>query len=414
MSDLFRKEVVEAKRIGWLGTISIVQPTSIWILAISSGAIALAVVLLLAFGSYTRRSHVAGQLVPVNGMAVVAAPASGFMSRINVAEGDRVQVGQVMAVLTVPRATTTDGDTLAALGVRLGQRAAGLEAAQVARKRKFEAQRNGLTRQLTNARSELGQIEIEILTRKEQIRIAQETLDRLLLLEDERYVSILQIKQQESAALAQKGEMQALQRQAISTRRLIDQIAQMLNELPSEDQEAYASFQQNIASLEQERVENVARSEIAIIAPASGIVAAQQVKAGQAVQNGQPLVSVLPGDGKLEAELLIPSRAIGFISPMDKVLLRYQAYPYQKFGHHEGLVSRISRSTLESNPAVASAEPMYRITVALKTQTVDAYGKAEQLKPGMLVDADILGESRSFFEWVLEPIYSIKGTVFGR
>ncbi|WP_205393403.1 HlyD family efflux transporter periplasmic adaptor subunit [Xanthomonas hydrangeae] len=414
MSDLFRKEVVEAKRTGWLGTISIVQPTKIWILAISSGAIALAVVLLLAFGSYTRRSHVAGQLVPVNGMAVVAAPASGFMSRINVAEGDRVQVGQVMAVLTVPRATTTDGDTLAALGVRLGQRAAGLEAAQVARKRKFEAQRNGLTRQLTNARSELGQIEIEILTRKEQIRIAQETLDRLLLLEDERYVSILQIKQQESAALAQKGEMQALQRQAISTRRLIDQIAQMLNELPSEDQEAYASFQQNVASLEQERVENVARSKIAIIAPASGIVAAQQVKAGQAVQNGQPLVSVLPGDGKLEAELLIPSRAIGFISPMDKVLLRYQTYPYQKFGHHEGFVSRISRSTLESNPAVASGEPMYRITVALKTQTVDAYGKAEQLKPGMLVDADILGESRSFFEWVLEPIYSIKGTVFGR
>jgi len=57
---------------------------------------------------------------------------------------------------------------------------------------------------------------------------------------------------------------------------------------------------------------------------------------------------------------------------------------------------------------------MYRITVVLASQTVSAYGKPESLKPGMLVDADVLGETRSFFEWALEPIYSIKGTVFGQ
>ncbi|WP_276523924.1 HlyD family efflux transporter periplasmic adaptor subunit, partial [Enterobacter hormaechei] len=87
-------------------------------------------------------------------------------------------------------------------------------------------------------------------------------------------------------------------------------------------------------------MENTARGRLAIVAPVSGIVATQQIKAGQAVQSGQPIVSVLPGDGRLEAELLVPSRAVGFIEPDDKVLLRYQAYPYQKFGHHEGRVSR--------------------------------------------------------------------------
>ncbi len=208
--------------------------------------------------------------------------------------------------------------------------------------------------------------------------------------------------------------MQALQRQAISTRRLIDQINQALNELPTEGQAVYANFQKDLAMLEQERVENAARGELAIIAPSSGIVSAQQIKPGQAVQSGQSIMSVLPGDGVLEAELLIPSRAIGFIEPDDKVLLRYQAYPYQKFGHHEGHVARISRSTLASGQADTVSEPMYRVTVALNRQVVDAYGRPEQLKPGMLVDADILGESRSFFEWVLEPIYSVKGTVFGR
>ncbi|MCC4620739.1 HlyD family efflux transporter periplasmic adaptor subunit [Xanthomonas cassavae CFBP 4642] len=413
-SDLFRNEVLEAKRAGWLGSISLVQPTKLWVLAISAAMLALVVVLLLVFGKYTRRSHVGGQLVPVNGMAIVVAPTSGFISRIYAAEGDRVQAGQVVAVLTMPRATTTDGDTLAAIESRLGRKVLSLEDARTARRRQFEAKHNGLTDQLANARSELRQIGREISTRKDQIRIAQETVDRLRLLEDDRYVSILQIKQQQSVALTQQSEMQSLQRQAISTRRLIDQIMQALEELPSESQADYANFQRDLASLEQEKVENIARGELAVIAPAAGVVSVQQVKSGQAVQNGQSLMSVLPGDGVLEAELLVPSKAIGFIEPMDKVLLRYQAYPYQKFGHHEGRVSRISRSTFETNQATEAREPMYRITVALKKQTVDAYGNSEQLKPGMLVDADILGESRSFFEWVLEPVYSIRGTVFGR
>lgn len=159
-AELFRREVLEAKRVGWLGSISIVQPIRFWVLAISAAVIALAVVLLLTFGTYTRRSHVGGQLVPVNGLAVVAAPSAGFMSKINVAEGERVEAGQVLAVLTVPRATTADGDTAAALESRLGRRAAGLEAAQDARKRQFMAQRTGLSGQLANARGELQQIEV--------------------------------------------------------------------------------------------------------------------------------------------------------------------------------------------------------------------------------------------------------------
>ena len=78
----------------------------------------------------------------------------------------------------------------------------------------------------------------------------------------------------------------------------------------------------------------------------SGLVANRLVEPGQAVQAGQPLVSLLPEGSVLQAQLLVPSRAIGFIEEGDRVLLRYQAYPYQKFGHHVGRVVRISRSAL--------------------------------------------------------------------
>ena len=38
-----------------------------------------------------------------------------------------------------------------------------------------------------------------------------------------------------------------------------------------------------------------------------------------------------------------------------------------------------------------------------------AYGRPEPLRPGMLLEADILGERRKLHEWLLEPLYSLRG-----
>lgn len=415
--ELFRREALDAKRRGWLGGISLAQPLRLWILTLGAALAATAVVLFLTLGTYTRRSTVTGQLVPTLGLSTVMAPATGVVSRLHVSEGGRVREGQTLAVVTVPRATVSEGDTLVALEQRLARRRSGLIDGQAAQQELLAAQDVGYRTQLSVAQRELAQIEAEIGTRREQIRIAEETLQRLRQLEDERYVSLLQIKQQESSALSWQGEMQGLQRQAIATRRSIAQLHQALRELPGQAKATDAGLTRDLALLEQEQLETQARGALTVNAPVAGAVSAQLVKPGQAVQVGQPLLSLLPGDAGLEAELLVPSRAIGFIEPGDRVLLRYQAYPYQKFGHHEGSVARISRSALNSDEYgllsrnEGSEEPVYRVTVALVKQSVTAYGNEEPLKPGMLLNADILGERRRLFEWILEPLYSIKGKV---
>lgn len=417
--SLFRPEVLRAKRTSWLGGISLAQPIRLWVLTAFAAFVALAVILFLVFGTYTRRSRVVGQLVPVQGMATVLAPATGVVTRVVISEGGRVEAGQTIAIVTVPRATVTGGDTVAALQQRLARRTEGLESAQSAQQQVLDAQAAGLASQVATAHRELAQIAAEVATRREQVRLANETLGRLRQLRDEQYVSELQVKQQEAAALSQVSELQILQRQVIATRRLIAQLQQAKQELPGRRQANQAGFQRDLALLEQEQVELRARGELAITAPVSGVVATQLFKPGQAVQAGQPLMNLLPGDGLLEAELLVPSRAIGFIDPGDEVLLRYQAYPYQKFGHHEGRVARISRSTLNAGPQTSSSDSSisqssYRVSVTLGRQAITAYGRPEALKPGMLLDADVLGERRTLIEWVLEPLYSLKGTVFDR
>ena len=393
------------------------QPVSLWVLTVFASVAAASIGILLVLGSYTRRATVIGQLVPTRGMATVLAPATGVVARMDTAEGGKVQAGHTLAVIVSPRATVASGDTHTALVAGLQQRATSLQAGQSAQHQLYAAQGAGLQAQLATARAELAQIQAQTSTRREQARIAQETLQRLRQLQGDKFVSTLQVKQQEAAALEQHAAVQALQQQATNARRGIAQLQQALQELPGQRQASDADYQRNRALLAQEQVETDARGALAVTAPVTGIIATQIAKPGQAVQAGQPLLSVLPGDGKLEAELLVPSRAIGFINPGDHVLLRYQAYPYQKFGHQLGKVARISRSALSPNELGAlmggaqNSEPFYRVTVALAKQALTAYGKPELLKPGMLLEADVLGEKRRLIEWVFEPLYSLKGKV---
>ncbi|PNR82021.1 HlyD family secretion protein, partial [Xanthomonas oryzae] len=327
--------------------------------------------------------------------------------------GQPVKAGQMLAVVAVPRATLDSGDTQAALQHQLRKRGEGLKSSEQAQLQQLDAQEQGLRAQLANLRQELMQVDAEIATRRNQIALANEVLQRWRQLQDDKYVSVLQIKQQESTALEYTSQMQALQRQATEMRRSAAQIEQQLRVLPGQRGGVQADYRRDAAAVEQEQVQTQVNGALVVTAPVAGVVATQMAKPGQAIQLGQPLLSVVPGDGRLEAELLVPSRAIGFIAPGDTVLLRYQAFPYQKFGHQQGRLSRISRSALSSSELgalignVQQGEPYYRVTVGLGRQSVMAYGKPEMLKPGMLLQADIIGERRKLIEWVFEPLLSL-------
>jgi membrane fusion protein len=99
------------------------------------------------------------------------------------------------------------------------------------------------------------------------------------------------------------------------------------------------------------------------------------------------------------------------------VRLRYAAFPYQKFGQHQGTVIHIDRAPTAPSqlpPAVAAAitstaagatpEARYRVTVDLKEQNILAYGQFQALKAGMVVEADIVQREGKIYERMLEPL----------
>ena len=412
MSELFRQEVLEAKKGSWLGDVSLSQPVRLWVLSCFGAVAAVAVVSFVAFGEYSRRSRVSGELVPDLGLSTVVAPVAGVVAALEVDEGDHVERKTPLLLINVPRVTAAGEDTLAVLRQGLDTRMKSLGSLRDSQDAQLQVQLAGLQKQRAAMRLELRQIQDEVISRGEQVRIARETVARYRQVSDQRYVSLVQLNQQEQAALELVNAQQSLQRQATSIRRSLAQLDQSIAEIPQQRLSAQATSERTIAELADETVQVEANGEMSLTAPVAGLVASRLVEVGQAVQPGQPMLSILPEGSELRAQLLVPSAAIGFVKSGDHVLLRYRAYPYQKFGSHQGRVIRVSRSavTVESSRGQAS-EPVYRVLVSLDSQSVLAYGVEESLRPGMIVDADIMGERRRIYEWILEPLYSVTGKI---
>ena len=106
------------------------------------------------------------------------------------------------------------------------------------------------------------------------------------------------------------------------------------------------------------------------------------------------------------------------------MLLRYSAFPYQKFGQYPGTVVSVSHAALspdEVTQLLAGAPPLsdqtgpyYRVIVMPETQYVTAYREAHALPASMEVQAYALLDQRALYQWVLEPLYGVGRAARGR
>ncbi|MFM0736573.1 HlyD family efflux transporter periplasmic adaptor subunit [Paraburkholderia xenovorans] len=288
-----------------------------------------------------------------------------------------------------------------------------LNTALVSRAELNEAQWHGLQMRAGQMKSQLAEVDEEKLERQRQIVLARQQLEKIQLMHDKGYASNTQLEQQEDTVLSAEGRLRELARQRLETEQQLSAITQQLRELPLNTRNEHDEIERKLADLDQAIVENESRRETILRAPENAVVAALLAKPGQTIGAGQTAVTLLPAGAKLEAQLMVPSRAIGFIRRDERVVLRYQAYPYQKFGQQYGRVSEVSRTALSpqevrlltGQPNVV--EQQYRVVVALDRQDIMAYGNAESLRSGMALEADILIDTRSLIEWVLEPIVAI-------
>lgn len=418
--SLFRQEVVDAKRGEWLGSIIVATPLSRWIWTALAALLATFLISFLVLGHYTRREGVSGQLVPSNGLINLAATGTGSISRVWVHDGQIVHKGDPLVEISTDQNSVSLGDTHALVGEQLSLQRAHLKQDLQTQRAVSEQQASALRAKIELLEAQQAQIAGQLKLQQQQAASAQSLLERIQPLASKGYVSAFQIEQQTSAVLDAQAQCKTLARQALEMRQQTEAARAQLAQLPLDTSTQRSATERQLADVSQSMAQNEIQRAVLLRAPRDGVISAVLLKEGQIVAAGQSLLSELPAGSVLQAQLLVPSRAIGFIEQGSRVVLRYQAFPYQKFGQHYGRVTDISRSALSPaevaavvGQSVQQTEPLYRVQVALDSQQVMAYGKAEPVKPGMALDADILMERRSLIEWVFEPLYGLGHRLLG-
>jgi len=111
VSQLFRPEVAEHSATHWLGTVRLAMPLPFRLWAAAAVLTGLGIALWLGLGSYTRREHVSGILVPQAGLVELSSTATGIVSRLLVNEGDRVNADQPLLVVSSEHVSESLGST---------------------------------------------------------------------------------------------------------------------------------------------------------------------------------------------------------------------------------------------------------------------------------------------------------------
>ena len=176
-----------------------------------------------------------------------------------------------------------------------------------------------------------------------------------------------------------------------------------------------------LKDLEQKLIQAKSAVDYTVRAPASGTVSTMVAMVGDRVTADRPLASIIPDGAVLHGILFVNTKDIGFVKLGQKILLKYDAFPYQNFGLYESTVDTIDESVLSPKdldlpmtPDLKTPgliEPFYRVIVNLKSQYVVVYGKPHLLTAGMTLTGEIIGEKRRIWQWILDPIYTLKGSL---
>lgn len=416
---LFRPEVAGSGQLQWLGSVVVVPGPGRTAGVVFAVVMALSLVAYLIFGEYTRRESVKGWVVPDRGLIRIFAPQAGVVSSVQVADGQEVKEGTVMLAVSAETQTQSLGATRQEIVRQLQARRASL-----ANERQLRAQLQ--QKETANIEERLRALETdrraraqELEAQKRRVELSTATYERLAPLMKKGIIPAIQMEQLEDERLDRLGRLKVLERERSVAAQERATLEAELRALPLKHQADLAELDRSAAAIEQELASVESEREQVIVASQTGTVTALQVKRGGSASPNVPLLSIIPSGSVLEAELFVPSRARGFIRTGQRVLLRYQAFPYQKFGLFEGSVVGISRSsvspaemTRERAGALGlgdAAEPVYQVRVRLLRQSVMAYGREFPLQPGMQLEADIEIEHRRLYEWMLDPLYALSG-----
>ncbi|BFT31646.1 HlyD family efflux transporter periplasmic adaptor subunit [Alteromonas sp. D210916BOD_24] len=411
---LFRQEVIDRQSNTLNGRLLMTpRPAYVLITGVLTAWV-IAVVLYINFQSYTRKTSVQGWLEPQSGtFKLYAPPQAGKIERVLVQEGELVKKGSVLLHINYSDRDDMGNSFSATLLQELNEQRQRIQDNLDRLQSVHNSEIATIENRLANLNQTYREINEIAALAKQQWNIAIRHYDNAKILQSDGHISLAELAQQQLQHLSAEQQYLRAQQDRRDFLTEIQTLTKQLNSLPQQHQNQLATLENTLSDLNQRIVSHKNSFEEIIYAPYEGVVSGLSIYPGQSTEASSLLLTLLPPNTPILAKMMVPVRAAGFIEEGQSLQIRYDAFPYQKFGLQQGQVTNISHTIvlpgeLRSLP-ISINEPAYVVTAILKSQQIIAYGKKVTLKAGMTFSADVQLSQRTLMEWLLEPLFSIKG-----
>lgn len=382
------------------------------VLAISIFCLMLASSTYAYFGKYTRKATVKGVVVPIEDNSYLVSPLQALVSEVLVPEGGHVTAGTLIFKLATDFVSRS-GESHALLEHSIDEQIVLIKSRKILRSIKRDNKILELEERLKCLAEQLATLQAEHKHLRELLTTKQRELRRLEILRQDNAVSASNYDQARQDVLMTRIDLQKLSRSQQVLDADMKAIPHEITQTHTQHDLELADFDHQLLTLKKDKINNERAQEIFITALTDGVITALNVVPGQYVTAGVTLATLAPSDRQVKVHLYIPPDDMGFIEPGQTTALRFTAYPYQKYGTGIGTLKYIARS-----PYIAKEMPQnlanilepnqtyYKAVVELQQQHVTASNDQKQLKPGLVLEADLLLEQRRIYEWLLAPLYA--------
>jgi HlyD family secretion protein len=403
---------------------------------------------MLAWACFGRLDIIAvaqGKLIPSSYVKIVQPAESGVLREILVGDGQEVKAGQVLLrmdtqVTDADQATVETDLLLRRLQLRrIESEMAGVaftaqpgerpdliqqvSAQALANRRAYESQLESERAALAKSEQDL-RAAMDMESRlKQTVPIYQETEAAHQNLAKEGFISRLALLDKTRERIEKEQELKAQTHQVASLHAGIEQSRKRLAQITS----TYRQQLQNERSeangqrlkLEQESGKQAYRRNLMELrAPQDGIVKDLATHtAGTVVSPGTILLSLVPRNDPVKAEVWVTNEDAGWVEVNQKVKVKLTAFPFNKYGMVNGHVEYVSPDaaelpdTRERDRKDTREHVMppsgFRALVVLDSPYLERDGKKFQVTAGMVVSAEVNLGSRTVMEYLLSPVEKV-------
>lgn len=347
----------------------------------------------------------------------VAPTRHGIYENVFVRNGQEVTKGDVLATVKSVE-SGRKGEDVSLEDIKLEeQRIANLERQVEIAQFSFEAMRDSLRISISSEIEKIEYLNAEVqFTEKTEVLLRND-YQRSKLLEDEGHASSEETNRKSLVLLGAEQKLNEAKGVIFGRLSEIEKIEQQMTIEELKYTERVTKLEFSLVQLKSDLLRKISRREFSLVAPASGVVSSLLPDGNRTAIPGQPLLSLVPKEAKLEAIVYISQDARGLVKEQQEMKLFFDTFPSSHFGSHRAVIESINREAVDPRllhlADTSITQPSFLAYAGLARNIIQGGRNSNpiSLRSDLQFNAEVIVGRRTIFERIIVPLKRFESRV---